>query len=292
MAGDWIKMRGNLWDDPRVSALVDATDSSEAAVVGGLYWLWATADQHTEDGTMPGLTVRQIDRKTGLLGFGQALVSIGWLADHPEGVRIVNFEEHNGASAKKRCQTAKRVAKHETTNAPLTQPALVNGKTTVSPALARGREEEEIEKEGRGGIPRATCADAAAEMQKTGLQGVDASHPRLSLMLSRGITQSELVAASLDAVQRKKPFPYALATADGRRRDWEEAGPVYAVAPALDPDSRSAVEAEGESVGLGRWNETEQWWVYKSRVRSKSQPVSSPVSQDAQAEPQGAMTWN
>ena len=92
MAGDWIKMRGNLWDDPRVSALVDATDSSEAAVVGGLYWLWATADQHTEDGTMPGLTVRQIDRKTGLPGFGQALVSIGWLADHPEGVRIVNFD--------------------------------------------------------------------------------------------------------------------------------------------------------------------------------------------------------
>ena len=100
MAGDWIKMRGNLWDDPRVAALVDATDTSEAAVVGGLYWLWATADQHTEDGTMPGLTARQIDRKTGIPGFGQALVSIGWLADHPHGVRIVNFEEHNGASAK------------------------------------------------------------------------------------------------------------------------------------------------------------------------------------------------
>lgn len=110
MAGDWIKMRGNLWDDPRVSRLCDLTDQSEAAIVGGLYWLWATADQHTEDGVMPGLTLRQIDRKTGVQGLGQALCDIGWLADHPEGVRIINFEEHNGASAKRRATDAQRKA--------------------------------------------------------------------------------------------------------------------------------------------------------------------------------------
>lgn len=101
MSGDWIKMRGNLWDDPRIARLVDITDSSEAAVIGGLYWLWAAADQHTTDGIMPGLSTRQIDRKTGVQGLGQALVDIGWIADHPEGVRIVNFEEHNGATIRK-----------------------------------------------------------------------------------------------------------------------------------------------------------------------------------------------
>ena len=93
MAGDWIKMRGNLWDDPRVAKICDLTNSGEAAVVGGLYWLWATADQHSEDGVMPGLTLRSIDRKTGIAGFGAALVAIEWLADHPEGVRIVRFDE-------------------------------------------------------------------------------------------------------------------------------------------------------------------------------------------------------
>lgn len=92
MAGEWIKMRGNLWDDPRVSRLRDLTDSTEATIVGGLYWLWATADQHTEDGVMPGLTLRAIDRKTGIQGFGDALLQIGWLADHSEGVRIVNAD--------------------------------------------------------------------------------------------------------------------------------------------------------------------------------------------------------
>ncbi len=146
MAGDWIKMRGNLWDDPRVSRLCDLTDQSEAAIVGGLYWLWATADQHTEDGVMPGLTLRQIDRKTGVPGLGQALCDIGWLADHPEGVAILNFEEHNGASAKKRCQTAKRVANHKAGNAEVTQEALPETQGSVSSALPREekRREEEI----------------------------------------------------------------------------------------------------------------------------------------------------
>lgn len=116
MAGDWIKMRTNLWDDPRVARLCDLTDQGEAAVIGGLYWLWSMADEHTEDGILPGLTCRAIDRKTGVQGLGAALCEVGWLADHPEGVRIVGFEEHNGASAKKRCQTAKRVAAFKACN--------------------------------------------------------------------------------------------------------------------------------------------------------------------------------
>ncbi len=117
MAGDWIKMRGNLWDDPRVAALVDATDTSEAAVIGGLYWLWATADQHTEDGCMPGLTLRQIDRKTGVPGLAAALCGIGWLQDDPRGVVIVKFEEHNGTSAKRRCTEAQRKANSRSVSA-------------------------------------------------------------------------------------------------------------------------------------------------------------------------------
>lgn len=110
MAGDWIKMRGNLWDDPRVAKLCELTEQGEAAVIGALYWLWATADQHTEDGFMPGLTVRQIDRKTGVPGFGQALLTVGWLVDSDGGVTVAKFDDHNGASAKRRCTDAQRKA--------------------------------------------------------------------------------------------------------------------------------------------------------------------------------------
>lgn len=143
MAGDWIKMRGNLWDDPRVAKLCDLTDQSEAAIIGGLYWLWATADQHTEDGTMPGLTLRQIDRKTGIQGLGGALCVIGWLVDSPDGVTVAKFEEHNGTSAKKRCQTAKRVASHRGGNADETQDDASGNAASVTGALAREEKRRE-----------------------------------------------------------------------------------------------------------------------------------------------------
>lgn len=108
MAGGWIKMRTNLWDDPRVSKICDVTGQSEAAIIGALYWLWSSADEHTEDGVMPGLSIAGIDRKTGVNGIGSALCAIGWISDHPEGVRIVRFNEHNGQSAKRRCSESRR----------------------------------------------------------------------------------------------------------------------------------------------------------------------------------------
>ena len=112
MATDWIKMRTNLWDDPRVAAIVDATDSSEREVIGALYWLWATADEHTSDGRLAGMSLRQLDRKTGLAGFGAALVGIGWAAESNGGVRVERFDDHNGESTKNRICVAKRVTEH------------------------------------------------------------------------------------------------------------------------------------------------------------------------------------
>jgi len=146
VAGDWIKMRGNLWDDPRVARLCDLTDATEAAIIGGLYWLWATADQHTEDGIMPGLTLRQIDRKTGIQGFGAGLCAISWVADHPEGIRLVNFEEHNGKSAKRRCMDAQRKAGVRDLSANETDIPPTDDGQNAGLCGAREREREEEEK--------------------------------------------------------------------------------------------------------------------------------------------------
>lgn len=52
---------------------------------------------------------------------------------------------------------------------------------------------------------------------------------------------------------------------NGKR--WEDHVRAAGVS-VLDPNSRAAVEAEGEAKGLGRWNETtEHWPQYKARVR-------------------------
>jgi hypothetical protein len=113
MAGEWIKVRTNLWSDPRVSQLCDLTGQGKAAVIGALYWLWASADEHTEDGHMPGLSLKGIDRETGIPGMGAALVEIEWVTDNIRGVTLTRFDEHNGASAKQRAQTAKRVSSYK-----------------------------------------------------------------------------------------------------------------------------------------------------------------------------------
>jgi hypothetical protein len=109
-ATDWIKVRTNLWDDPRIGALCDKAGVSEATVVGGLYWLWATADSHSAKGELPNMSLKTLDRKTGIPGFGDAMVEIGWLYADSTGLTILKFDEHNGASAKKRAEDAKRKA--------------------------------------------------------------------------------------------------------------------------------------------------------------------------------------
>lgn len=146
MAGEWIKVRTNLWDDPRVGQLCELTDQGEAAIIGGLYWLWATADEHSADGLLHGMTTRTIDRKTGVQGLGKALVTIGWLTENEQGVTVSRFEEHNGASAKQRAQTAKRVSNHKA-NAKVTEPALPESEGGVSTPLPRedkSKKEEQL----------------------------------------------------------------------------------------------------------------------------------------------------
>lgn len=144
MAGDWIKMRSNLWDDPRVSSLCDKTGSSEASIIGGLYWLWSTADQHTEDGLMPGLTLRSIDRKTAITGFGESLVSIGWISEETDGIVIVRFDEHNGTSAKRRCTEAQRKANSRKLSAYDADTTPTETRQERTHCVAREREREDI----------------------------------------------------------------------------------------------------------------------------------------------------
>jgi len=106
---NWIKMRSNLWDDPRIAKICDITNKREAEVIGGLYWIWSMADDQSTDGRLEGLSLGAIDRKTGIKGLGAALVKIGWILESEDGVEIARFDEHNGASAKRRSTEAKRM---------------------------------------------------------------------------------------------------------------------------------------------------------------------------------------
>lgn len=66
---------------------------------------------------------------------------------------------------------------------------------------------------------RTPAAEACLRMKSAGLQAVNPGHPKLLALLQTGMTVDELESAAVDAVKAGKPFAYALATAEGRRRD-------------------------------------------------------------------------
>jgi hypothetical protein len=117
MAGDWIKMRTDLIDDPAVISIGVAVNIGEDLVVGKLYRLWTWADKHTEDGNAVGVTENWVDRYLGVPNFAQAMQKAGWLDIKTDGIMFPRFDRHNGKSAKKRCLTAIRVAEHKNKSA-------------------------------------------------------------------------------------------------------------------------------------------------------------------------------
>ena len=116
MAGDWIKMRTDLRDDPAVISIAAELGIDEDTVVGKLHRLWSWADRQTVDGNALGVTETWIDRYLGVTGFALSLVNVGWLSLLEDGLEIPNFDRHNGQSAKRRALTARRVARHKVTH--------------------------------------------------------------------------------------------------------------------------------------------------------------------------------
>ncbi len=121
MAGDWIKFELATSDKPEVWALAEKFDIDPDAVVGKLLRVWGWFDQQTENGNAGtvsignagSVTKKLLDRLVGVPDFCGALVAVGWLEESDNTLAIVNFERHNGKTAKNRAVTAKRVAKHK-----------------------------------------------------------------------------------------------------------------------------------------------------------------------------------
>lgn len=129
MAGDWLKVEVCTGDKPEVWTIAEMLSIDPDAVVGKLIRIWAWFDQQTLDGNAGGnassvtsgnavsvsvsATMALLDRKVGVTGFCQAMVSVGWMADSGGTLTLPNFDRHNGKTAKNRALTAKRVFEHK-----------------------------------------------------------------------------------------------------------------------------------------------------------------------------------
>jgi hypothetical protein len=162
VADDWIKMRTNLQRNPRVLRISSALNADRLRVIGGLYAVWSLADEQTEDGLLEAYTFKTIDEMIGWPGFLQALESVKWASETPEGVVFVNFTEHNGKSAKRRAQESdrKRSARESA------KPSASNADTHADKKRTREEKRREDKDKPRFALPDWVPADAWRDFEE------------------------------------------------------------------------------------------------------------------------------
>lgn len=130
MAGDWIKMRHDILDDPATIRVAAACGLDEYAVVGRLHALWSWADRHTKGGGQAeGVGLDWVDRLVRCPGFAVEMVRVGWLEETGQGLTFPRFDRHCSDTAKVRALGKDRLKRFR--NAP-----------SVSTALPEKRREE------------------------------------------------------------------------------------------------------------------------------------------------------
>lgn len=109
MAGDWIKMRADLFTHPKVVRIASALKADTLRTVGGLMSVWCLFDAHSEDGHLDGYSPEVLDAHLRWDGFASAMMAVGWLEHDPEnGLNLPRFDAHNGQSSKRRAMDTER----------------------------------------------------------------------------------------------------------------------------------------------------------------------------------------
>lgn len=116
MAGDWIPMRLDLYEDPAVTYMADKLQCREETIVGYLHRVWSWASRQCHDGSVTNVTLMSLGRVTNVAGFPELMRDAGWLVETQDDqgrpcVVFPKWENWMSESAKKRLQDAKRQAK-------------------------------------------------------------------------------------------------------------------------------------------------------------------------------------
>lgn len=167
MAGDWIKFQIDTPDKPEVVAIASRLGIDPDAVVGKLIRVWSWFDKHTVDGNAESVTLAFLDRITGVTGFGEQMVYVGWLHQNGSTLTMVNFAYHNGKSAKSRALGRDRVANHR------------NGSSVTDALPEKRREENKKNNTEVAKAPKASRLDASLVLPTEWLEFCKTTRPDL-----------------------------------------------------------------------------------------------------------------
>lgn len=110
MAGDWIKVETATPLKSEIDDIMEHCRVSRGEAFLAWFILWSWLDSATDDGFLPRCTRERIDERSRLPSMASALEIAGWLIVEDHGCTIVNWHRHNGQSAKKRAEDARRKA--------------------------------------------------------------------------------------------------------------------------------------------------------------------------------------
>ncbi len=136
MAGDWIKVEHATATKPEVSMAAELLGISRREMVGLLldYWIWLDSNlDESCNGLVTQVSRRSMEDIMHCPGFAAVLERMKWayFDDEERVLTVVNWERHNGSTAKTRASTNKRVKR-------------LRNAATVTEALPEKRREEKI----------------------------------------------------------------------------------------------------------------------------------------------------
>jgi uncharacterized phage protein (TIGR02220 family) len=110
MAGDWIKVEHATLDKAEVLRVAELLGVSRRECIGLLMDFWAWLDNNTTSEVVPNLSRLSMDTRMSCPGFAAALEVVGWVKWDDKNTRaiIVNYDNHNGASAKTRASEQRK----------------------------------------------------------------------------------------------------------------------------------------------------------------------------------------
>jgi hypothetical protein len=103
-------MASRLRDE--IVTLVTQSSRDRYVVVTALLEVWSYFDTHTKNGSLPCSHKSIIDQLTGMSGFSDAMIEVGWLAEKEGKIFLPNFNRHNGSTSKKRAASAIRASRY------------------------------------------------------------------------------------------------------------------------------------------------------------------------------------
>jgi hypothetical protein len=111
VSGDWSKIENTMPWKFELIEMADILNKDRQTMVGIFveYIVWVNCYCETE--SFPISVLSSIDNQLNCPGFCDALEQVGWIKKSKNEIKIINYDRHNGNTAKSRANTNRRVAK-------------------------------------------------------------------------------------------------------------------------------------------------------------------------------------